>query len=194
MSKHDWRFAAETRVAPNDAGEHVIEGHAAVFNSDSVDLGGFVERIAPGAFKRSIEGDGLIHAFWNHDSGMPLGSTRSGKLALSEDSTGLHFRLNASRLTPAQLDAIRDGDMRMSFGFSVPKGGDVWEERSGALLRTLNDVNLFEVSPVSMPAYPATNVAMRSLEGWRNEQRNAAPIIAARLRMDLGLRARNSRL
>lgn len=168
--RHDWRFAAETRIAPAGDGVPKIEGYAAVFDSDSVDLGGFVERIAPGAFKRSISSsDAMIHAFWNHDSAIPLGSTRSGKLALAEDGKGLHFKLDTARLTPPQLDAIADGDMRMSFGFSVPKGGDTWEERGGSVLRTLNDVTLLEVSPVSMPAYPATSVALRSLDGWQKD-------------------------
>lgn len=181
----------ELRAAPE--GDRSIEGYAAVFNADSVDLGGFVERIAPGAFQRSIDSADLIHAFWNHDSGIPLGSTRSGKLALSEDSNGLHFKLNAARLTDAQYGAIQDGDMRMSFGFSVPKGGDVWEERSGVVLRTLQDVNLFEVSPVSMPAYPDTSVAVRSLEHWRQSLHNPVPAIAARMRMTLSLRQRDPR-
>ena len=180
----------EVRV---DQDARSIEGYAAVFNSESVDLGGFIERINPGAFKRSIETSPIIHAFWNHDSGIPLGSTRSGKLTLSEDGNGLHFRLDPKRLTPAQIDAIADGDMRMSFGFSVPRGGDIWEERDGSYLRTLKDVDLAEVSIVATPAYPDTSAALRSLDEARKEQRqknfNAA---AKRLAMkaDLALRKR----
>lgn len=166
LERRDFAIA-EVRVQTDDT--PTIEGYAAVFNSDSRDMG-FIERIAPGAFKRSIESGNTIHAYWNHNSDFVLGSTRSGKLALSEDSQGLHFRLDPSRLTPAQIAAVRDGDMRMSFGFSVPKGGDAWDDRGGKVLRTLTDVNLFEVSPVASPAYPDTSVALRSLDVWKAEQ------------------------
>jgi uncharacterized protein len=176
-----------------------VEGYAAVFNADSVDLGffdTFVERIAPGAFKRSIAGGDPILALWNHNSDLVLGSTRSGKLELSEDSEGLHFRLDGGRLTPAQLDAIADGDMRMSFGFETRK--DQWEHRDdGSVIRTLIDVDLHEISPVAFPAYPDTSVALRSLDAWRAEQpptrSRAAALAAARCRMAAELRARTSR-
>jgi HK97 family phage prohead protease len=185
MQRERRNFAIEeVRVAPESGS---IEGYAAVFGADSVDMG-FIERIAPGAFKRSIESGEIIHALWNHNSDFVLGSTRSGKLALSEDSKGLHFRLDASRLTAAQVDAVKDGDMRMSFGFSTRK--DQWEVRDGKDLRTLLDVNLFEVSPVAMPAYPDTSVAMRSLEAARSFAPEGPvtmtvlePVAATRLRM-----------
>lgn len=165
-------FPVELRVVPDDDGT-TLRGHAAVFGSDSLDLGGFIEHVAPGAFAGSLRraeenpSEALIHAFWNHDSGIPLGSTRSGKLALREDERGLAFELNAKRLTPAQLDAVQDGDMRMSFGFRTIQ--DKWEQRDGKPLRTLLDVELFEVSLVSQPAYPDTTVAVRSMEEWRSE-------------------------
>lgn len=166
---------SELRVQPEEDGK--IGGHAAVFESDSLDLGGFIERIAPGAFKRSLEeagrGENLIHALWNHDPGIPLGSTRSGKLALAEDERGLAFDLSGKRLTPAQLDAVADGDMRMSFGFRTRE--DRWEKRDGQNVRTLLDVDLFEVSLVTMPAYPDTDVAVRSLERWQAEQEEPEP-------------------
>lgn len=189
MERRDFAID-EVLVAPES---RTIEGYAAVFNSDSVDLGGFIERIAPGAFKRSIESAPIIHAFWNHDSGIPLGSTRSGKLALSEDANGLHFKLDAKRLTEAQLDAIADGDMRMSFGFSVPSGGDKWEDRAGGgYTRTLTDVNLSEVSVVSTPAYPDTSAALRSLDIYKQltQPEDTAGVLRflARARLDIAIR------
>jgi uncharacterized protein len=167
-------FAVEGLRVADGAGGPLLRGHAAVFNADSLDLGGFVERVAPGAFSRSLDAARLdparrpILAFWNHDPGLPLGSTRSGKLRLREDGRGLAFELGAKRLTAQQLDAVKDGDMRMSFGFAVPTGGDSWGKRAdGKPLRTLLDVELFEVSLVSQPAYPDTSVALRRLESWR---------------------------
>src|SRR5689334_6857085 len=165
----------ELRVTRSDAAA-TITGHAAVFNVDSLDLGGFIEQVAPGAFTRSIRAakenpvQDMIHVFWNHDSGQVLASTRSGKLTLAEDETGLRFAFPADRLTPAQLAAIEDGDMRMSFGFSTRK--DEWTRGGPGKpdRRKLLDVDLGEISPVSKPAYPDTAVAVRSHESWAATQ------------------------
>lgn len=154
-------------------------GYAAVFNSDSHDLGGFIERIAPGAFTRSLReaSEGLvnIHALWSHDSSQPLGSTRSGKLVLREDARGLTFDLDVSRFNAAQRGALEDQDLQMSFGFSVRE--QVWKDNEdGTVTRTLMDVDLVEVSFVVNPAYPATDAALRSLDKWQAEQRKAEKV------------------
>ncbi len=154
----------------------MITGYASVFNRDSLDLGGFIEQIAPGAFKRSIAAaksnpvEDMIHVFWNHDSGQPLASTRSGKLVLKEDDQGLRFSFPASRLTAAQLEAIQDGDMRMSFGFSTRK--DEWTRGGPGApdRRRVLDTDLAEISPVSKPAYPDTTVAARSRDAWQKTE------------------------
>ena len=159
--KHEFRAVAEQRV---DDDARIIEGYAALFGSRSVNLGGFVEVIERGAFARSLESGEQIFAYWNHNSDFVLGSTRSRTLQLAEDDKGLRFRLDVGRLTEQQLAAVRDGDMRMSFGFGVRKGGDDWDDTGEVPLRTLRDVALFEVSPVSTPAYEDTSAALRSLE------------------------------
>lgn len=156
--------------AKTDDQEGRATGYAAVFNSDSFDLGGFVERIQPGAFAASLRaasaGETNIYALWAHKDDQPLGSTASGKLTLSEDAHGLAFSMDTTRMNPMQLDALRDGDLRMSFGFRVRE--DSWRELDdGTIERTLIAVELFEVSFVISPAYPATEAAMRSLETWR---------------------------
>jgi len=158
----------ETRSA--DATGDKLAGHAIVFDRDSHDLGGFIERVAPGALDRSLTaaaaGELNIHALWSHDSAQPLGSTRGGKLVLEQDATGLGFVLDTARFTPAQLDAARDGDLQMSFGFQVRK--DSWVTRDdGMAERTLIDLDLLEISPVVSPAYPDTTAAVRSLEAWK---------------------------
>lgn len=161
--------------AKSDETEGRATGYAAVFNSDSHDLGGFVERISPGAFTRSLKeaakGEHNIYALWSHRMDVPLGSTASGKLVLREDKHGLYFDLDTTRFTPAQLDALADGDLRMSFGFSVREESWV-DHKDGRVERTLIDVDLFEVSPVVSPAYPDTEAALRSFEEWRSS--NAA--------------------
>ncbi|MBB4859459.1 HK97 family phage prohead protease [Novosphingobium chloroacetimidivorans] len=160
--------------AKSDDNEGRATGYAAVFNSNSYDLGGFVERINPGAFKRSLEiaaaGETNIHALWAHRDDSPLGSTASGKLTLTEDDHGLAFDLDTARFTPAQLDALKDGDLRMSFGFRVLD--QQWrEDEDGNIERTLLEVDVFEISFVINPAYPATEAALRSLEAWRSAQK-----------------------
>lgn len=150
-----------------------VEGYAAVFGQDSEDLGGFVERIAPKAFKRSLAADnGQIVMLWGHDQTQPpVGSTRSGSLALSTDKKGLRFKLDASRLNAQQLAAVSAGEMRMSFGFTV--NDDAWSERSnGNYVRTLNDVDLIETSLVISPAYAGTSAGLRSA-GELDEARDA---------------------
>ncbi|MYL98414.1 HK97 family phage prohead protease [Novosphingobium sp. FGD1] len=162
----------EVRAKTDDA-EGRAQGYAAVFDSDSHDLGGFVERISPGAFKGSLAaaaaGETNIYALWAHRDDSPLGSTGSGKLVLREDAHGLAFDLDTTRFTPAQLDALRDGDLRMSFGFRVIQ--QQWrEDDTGRVERTLLDVDLIEISFVISPAYPSTEAALRSLEVWRSDR------------------------
>jgi HK97 family phage prohead protease len=143
-------------------------GYAAVFNSDSVPLP-FIERIRPGAFKRSLQSRNEVKLLWNHDSGEPLASLRGGTLKLTEDDRGLKVEARLVQ-TSRGLDVatlIREKVVdSMSFGFSVIK--DSW---SGEV-RTLEAVRLFEVSVVSSAAYPATEgtVAVRSATGIDADQ------------------------
>lgn len=136
-----------------------IEGYAATFGA-SADLGGFRESIAPGAFRSALAGDVL--AMLDHDPGKVLGRTRSGTLRLHEDTKGLAFSLDLPD-TQAGRDVLalaERGDLGgMSFGFTVPKGGDSWSGET----RTLREIILKEISIVqAWPAYPDTEIALRS--------------------------------
>ncbi len=159
--------------ADADAPSNKLIGYAAVFDRASHDLGGFREFIAPGAFKRSLEeveaGDqnDNIFAFWAHRDDQPLGSVQGGKLKLTEDEKGLRFELDTSRFNPMQMDAAKDGELRMSFGFSVRK--QEWTTADdGVDERVLHDMKLFEVSPVVNRAYPDTSAALRQYRNWRD--------------------------
>jgi len=136
-------------------------GYASVFNSPSEDLGGFIEYVAPGAFKRSLQSRNEVKLLWNHDSGEPLASLRGGTMQLVEDEQGLKVTAklpNTSRgRDVAELLRTKVIDS-MSFGFNVIK--DTWS-RDGQT-RTLESVRLFEVSVVSFPAYSATIAQVRS--------------------------------
>lgn len=156
-------FSGELRA--EDDGNTFV-GYAAVFNSDSEPLP-FTERIAPGAFAKSLKSRKRdIRAYINHDSNMVLASTRSGTLRLSEDNIGLRAEFTLPDTTYARdLSALmRDGIVdKMSFGFTVPRGGDRWSDDGRT--RELREVALHEVSVVTgFPAYEGTTAAVRSLE------------------------------
>ena len=143
-----------------------FSGYAAVFNSPSEPLP-FTERIAPGAFRKTLRSRNDIKFLWNHDTGEILGSTRAGTMTLVEDNHGLKVEgllPNTSRGRDV-AELLRRGDIdSMSFGFSVPQGGDEWS--TDGAQRTLKSVRLHEVSLVAFPAYSATagTTAVRGLD------------------------------
>jgi hypothetical protein len=154
----------EIREAENGVGM-TFSGYAAVFNSPSEPLP-FRERIAPGAFKRSLGARNDIKLLWNHESGSILGSSRAGTLRLEEDSYGLRVTADLPETSTGKDAAylLKRGDIdSMSIGFSVPKDGDEWSANGKE--RTLNSVRLHEVSIVAFPAYSATagTTAVRGL-------------------------------
>lgn len=150
-----------------------LAGYAAVFNSQSQDLGGFVERILPSAFKRSLTKPDNIRALLEHDPQRLLGRVGARTLTLQEDKKGLYFELSLPDTSYARdLGALVErGDISgCSFGFRCPKDGDHWEMRSGQLTRDLVVVDLHEITITGNPAYLDTTVAMRSMEEWRGSQ------------------------
>lgn len=152
-------------IAAADNTPSKIAGHAAKFDVLSEDLGGFRERIAPGAFAKTI-GSADIRALWNHDANIVLGRNKSGTLRLSEDAAGLAFEVDmpdTQYVRDLVMSPIARGDVNQcSFGFYTVS--DKWAKVDGEWLRTLLEVELFDVSPVTYPAYQQTDVAVRSLE------------------------------
>lgn len=148
-----------------------IRGYAAVFDSESqplMEMGGqtFVERVAPGAFASSIDG-GDVRALWNHDPNYVLGRTTAETLRLGEDEHGLAVDILPPDTSWARdlMVSMKRGDVnQMSFGFQVVR--DQWEteKADGQVrnVRTLLEVRLYDVSPVTFPAYTATSVGVRS--------------------------------
>ena len=156
-------------------------GYASVFNSPSEDLGGFIEYVAPGAFKRSLQSRNEVKLLWNHDSGEPLASLRGGTMQLVEDSRGLKVTATLPQTSRgrdvAELLRAKIIDS-MSFGFNVIK--DSWA--SDGKTRTLESVRLFEVSIVSFPAYEATTAQVRS----GNQTINPDQLADALLKLESG--------
>ena len=183
--------------AETDSDQPHIRGYAAVFNSPSNLLwGSFREVIVPGAFTESLGLDD-IRALWQHDTALVLGRNKANTLTLAEDDLGLRFDI-----LPPDTQAGRDalvsigrGDVdQMSFGFTVPPGGDEWrEEESGMLIRTLRKIKLFEVSPVTFPAYPQTAVGVRSAYGDQPDIPAGVRGATAQAEQEQAARARNLR-
>jgi HK97 family phage prohead protease len=152
--------------ASEDGLKMTFRGYAAVFDSPSEPLP-FIERIAPGAFKRSLRSRNEIKMFVNHNMDRVLGSTRAGTLRLSEDEKGLLVEADLPNTTDGRdLSVLLErGDVSsMSFGFTVPPKGDKWSE--DGMERTLTQVRLHAVSVVTgFPAYEATTASVRNLAG-----------------------------
>lgn len=147
--------------------EPVIEGYAAVFDSWSESLGGnepFIEKVVKGAFEQTISQDD-IRALFNHDPNYVLGRNKAGTLSLQEDEKGLLVRIVPPNTQWAKdlLVSIARGDIsQMSFGFTVE--ADRWSYEEGKDVRELLKVRLFDVSPVTFPAYTQTECGLRSQE------------------------------
>ena len=163
-------LAIETRAGKDGKERRLIVGHAAVFNQLSDDLGGFREQVATGAFKEAITTDD-VRALWNHNPDYVLGRNRSSTLTLAEDARGLAIEIDPPDTQWARdlLVSIDRGDVnQMSFAFSVRANGQNWgKEDDGTYVRTLTRVRLYDVSPVTYPAYPQTDVAARSLRSFQ---------------------------
>lgn len=151
-------------VSDEDRGP-LIWGMGIVYSSPSLDLGGFREFVAPGAAKRSLRAKDDIRAYFNHDPSKPLGSRVAGNLKLTDSAEGLAYEIEPPDTTYAAdlMAAMKAGLVRgSSFSFAVRK--DKWEsDEAGVQTRTLLEIDLFEIGPVTQPAYPDSTAQVRSL-------------------------------
>ena len=181
--------SVELRSADEAKEKRKVFGYAAKFNSLSENLGDsqyqFREIIQPGAFDDVLEDD--VRALFNHDANMILARSKNGNgtLKIGTDAIGLWYEFEAPDTQAGRdlLTSIDRGDVdQSSFGFSVAKDGQKWEEKREGdgptiVTRTITKVaRLFDVSPVTYPAYPEASVALRSLQEFRQDQTpNDAP-------------------
>lgn len=153
------RFTAEFRA---DVAGNKLTGHAAVFNQRAM-IRDFAEQIDPRAFDRALSEAQDVVLLVNHD-GLPLARTASGTLRLAKADRGLAMSADLPNTTLAAdvRELTRRGDLRsMSFGFFVRE--DEWSNLDdGTQLRTVLDVDLFDVSVVTFPAYAGTDLALRN--------------------------------
>lgn len=157
------RVFSSSELRAVDGGKK-IAGYAAIFNSLSENLGGFREKIAPGAFANSLASGDDVRGLIDHNPSLILGRTKSGTLRLAEDSKGLRYEINPPDTQYARdlMESLKRGDVdQSSFGFRTLE--DSWTTENGEQVRTLLDVKLFDVSAVTFPAYTATSVGLRAL-------------------------------
>lgn len=169
-SRSEVRLVGEVpgiEVRSEDNGRTVCRGYAALFRSESRDLGGFVEVIEPGAFDRVLA-DPNLDVIAKLDHSRPLART-PGTLRLGVDERGLWYEFDPKRSDADVVEALERGDLRgSSFAFRLAEGDDTWERRDdGVTLRTIkNFAGLYDVGPVYTPAYPETEsfVSKRALD------------------------------
>lgn len=173
----------ELRVTgEGETAKHTVAG-AIKYNTESEEMRDwwddtFVEEIASGAFDDSLKTRGVV-GLWSHDTGQVLGNTKSGTLRLNSGDKELRFELDLpdTRSGNDAHESIKRGDVDgVSFGMRVTK--DKWssEDRDGGKIykRSILNAELYEISPVAFPAYPGNDVAVRSLDDFKAEQKRAA--------------------
>ena len=154
---------AELRSETADDGTITVRGYAAVFDEEATGLP-FREVIKPGAFARSLQRGDDVFLLVNHDTDqLPLARRSSGTLQLVEDDRGLLIRAELDPANPraAEVASVlaRNDASQMSFAFKVAEGGS---RKAKDGLRELTDLDLFEVSIVTWPAYAQTEVGLRA--------------------------------
>jgi uncharacterized protein len=201
MNKLERRSLTGSVETRTDEKVRTLVGYAAVFNSPT-DIGGlWSEEVAPGAFSEAVNGD--VRALVDHNTGRVIGRTKSGTLRLSEDSKGLRCEIDLPDTTDGNdiWALVERGDISgMSFGFQVTK--NEWDETGDMPKRTIQKVELYEVSAVAFPAYDDTEIGKRALQEFRAHSSTptipaAAPVaraaIRTRLKMDLDFKVRTKR-
>lgn len=173
MQRREVRPVSTVFETREDSGNPTIEGYFAVFNSIYEIAPGMTESLAPGAFSRSLAGD--IRALTNHDTTLVLGRTRAHTLELREDEHGLWGKITVNPNDRGAMDLyerVKRGDVdQCSFGFEIVNQETDFRD-DGSIHWTIKDVNLFEVSACTFPAYQETNIAARSAEADVEKQRS----------------------
>lgn len=191
----------ELRAAGEGGGLGTIYGYAAKFNSPTVlyedDYEVYTEIIEPGFFDDVLNDD--VRCLFNHQNSQIIGRSKAGNLSLSVDATGLLFDCNPPDTTRARdlVEDIRVGNVtQCSFGFETKEQRWVQEEKDGKWFVTrylVKGKKLWDVGPVTFPAYESTEVSVRSLEEFRKEaeklkqERNAKTFDVSHFQRELEL-------
>jgi HK97 family phage prohead protease len=168
-------YSIETKTENREDGTNVIVGHASFYGKRSENLGGFYEYIERGAFNDDLLNRSDVRALINHDQNLILGRNTSGTLRLSADEKGLRYEFDVPDTSYGRdlIVSMKRGDINQSsFAFTVEE--DDWStDEKGNNIRTIKKINrLYDVSPVTYPAYPDANdlvVAQRGLSCYKEK-------------------------
>ena len=179
IERRDVAFETDDEIVVEERtdGRAVIRGYAVVYNRLSVDLGGFRERILPGAFDAVLnrqDGSTDLVSYYNHNPDILLGRESSGTLRVWSDQKGVGFEVTPPASRADILELVQRRDVKgASFTFSVDKGGEGFTtDENGRAIREIRAATIYELGPVVQPAYPSTTaqVAMRSFQKWLASQ------------------------
>ncbi|MFE5621730.1 HK97 family phage prohead protease [Streptomyces virginiae] len=187
MTELELRYAASPiEERSSDDGRLFMRGYAYRFNELSHDLGGFRERIVPGAGGPSLRQNDVLATF-NHNVNALLGRTSAGTLRVGEDREGGWYEIDLPDTTAGRdvAEYLKRGDLRgSSFTFRVLDGGqrraDEDDPETGLPVREITAMNVVEVGPVVNPAYPTTQASLRSLPSCLIPAAVSAPVDHAR--------------
>jgi uncharacterized protein len=185
MNDRETRVVSGIEIRQGGGQRPRLVGWAAVWNSRSLDLGGFVEILRPGAFSRSLRESPDLRAFVDHDSAMIIGRASAGTLSVQEDKRGLRVEISPpdTQVGRDVMENVRVGNLDgMSFAFRLfdSHSGQKWDFKQEPPVREILEASISEVSVVAMPAYPDTAVAVRSLTAYRQGMPNVT-VLAERL-------------
>jgi HK97 family phage prohead protease len=168
LPKHELRVSKNAQgleIRTDAQGKRTISGYFAKFNVTSNDLGGFVERIKPGAFSNLKDNPDIV-ADYNHNADQILARVSNGSLTVSQDSIGFKFRMSLATGVSYISDLVSLMEQNLisdcSFAFTVNDGGDSWAMEGDQLVRTLTSITVYSGSIVGQPAYPQTVADLRS--------------------------------
>jgi hypothetical protein len=157
-----------------------IYGYAAIFNQKTRLFRGLWEQVAPGAFSESLDlvarKKHNVVALWQHDMSQPLGDIASGTLRVWQDDKGLAYAVNPGKTTYGLnlIENVKRGVVRQSsFGFDILDHSDLRDQETKEVTRTLKNVRLWDVSPVTIGAYPQTEgLDVREMRSAKDEKGN----------------------
>ena len=179
MNERETRcYSGEVRAEQVDNQPSHIIGYGSVFNSRSEPLWGFREIIKPGAFDDVLTDD--VRGLFNHDPNFILGRSLSGTLLLSVDDKGLRYDITApdtQTIRDLVLAPLMRGDIsQSSFAFRISHDGEDWyQDEEGIVIREINRFSrLFDVSPVTYPAYQDADSGVRSMKAWQEARNSGA--------------------
>ncbi|PHM50969.1 HK97 family phage prohead protease [Xenorhabdus sp. KK7.4] len=171
-------YPGEVRTETPENQPTRIVGYGSVFNSRSEPLWGFREIIKPGAFDEVLNDD--VRGLFNHDPNFILGRSTAGTLTLTVDERGLQYSIQApdnQTIRDLVLAPLQRGDIsQSSFAFRVARDGEHWyEDDEGIVIREIHRFSrLYDVSPVTYPAYQEADSAVRSLNQWKEARDSGA--------------------